>query len=156
MANCVRALSTTQLYEASGNVFWLDPSETQFDWHTIPEPEITWAQLDEGTALWTDAAFLASSENEQYRRYIFPQFCLAVTASTPHLEKCAEQGVCCFHWLCLGAGHGLLFSYYEALLNAIEQGDDAKLERLYEAGLTATIRLRLTTSFAQLLADAHQ
>ena len=57
---------------------------------------------------------------------------------------------------CLGAGHGLLFSYYEALLNAIEQGDDAKLERLYEAGLTATIRLRLATSCAQLLADAHQ
>ena len=78
-----------------------------------------------------------------------------MTASTSHIESRAEQGVCCFHRLCVGAGHGLLFSYYEALLNAVEQGDDAKLVKLYEAGLTATIRLRLTTSFAQLLADAH-
>ena len=70
MTNCLHALSTTQLYEASGNVFWLDPSETKFGCHTIPEPEITWAQLDEGAALWTDAAFVSSSENEQYRRYI--------------------------------------------------------------------------------------
>ena len=155
MANCLHALSTTQLYEAAGNVFWLDRLETQFGSDTIPEPEVTWAQLDEGAALWTDAAFVSSNENEQYRRYIFPQHCLALTASTSHVQSRADQGQCCFHRLCLGAGHGPLFSFYEALLNALEHGDDAKTLKLYEAGLTATIRLRLTTSFTQLVTDVH-
>ena len=71
MSNCLDSLTSTQQYEASGNIFWLDILSTQFGEHVLTDAEVTWRQLEEGMALWGEDAFISSSEDERYRRYIF-------------------------------------------------------------------------------------
>ena len=71
MSHCLDSLTSTQLYEASGNIFWLDILGTKFGVHVLPGAEVTWRQLEEGMALWGEDAFISSCEDEMYRRYIF-------------------------------------------------------------------------------------
>ena len=52
-------------------------------------------------------------------------------------------------------GHSIIYSWYQALADALAGGVDSRVWKLYEAGMTATIRLRLTTSHTQVLTDAH-
>ena len=64
-----------------------------------------------------------------------------------------------FNKLCVLAGHSLVYAWYQAMVDALSasgnNGDPVKVLQLYEAGMTATIRLRLTTSHTQVLTDAH-
>ena len=59
-----------------------------------------------------------------------------------------------FNKLCVLAGHALVFSWYQAMADALNE-DKVKVMQLYEAGMTAIIRLRLTTSHTQVLTDAN-
>ena len=61
-----------------------------------------------------------------------------------------------FNKLCVLAGHALVFSWYQAMADALNDNENKrKFTQLYEAGMTAIIRLRLTTSHTQVLTDAH-
>lgn len=69
-----------------------------------------------------------------------------------------------FNKLCVLGGHAIIYSWYMALADAFQEGltstgegpsDSSRVWKLYEAGMTATIRLRLTTSHTQVLTDAH-
>ena len=60
-----------------------------------------------------------------------------------------------FNKLCVLAGHALVFSWYQTMADALYANDLVKVMQLYEAGMTAIIRLRLTTSHTQVLTDAH-
>ena len=155
MQNCVAALSSTQNYEASGNIFWLDVMGTKFGEHELTDADVTWRRLVDGAALWSEEAFLSSCEDAQYRRFIFPGYLPAVIASTSHVDAMAKAGSCHFSKLCVLGGHSILYAWYQALGDALAGGLDSRVLKLYEAGMTATIRLRLTASHTQVLADAH-
>ena len=71
MQNCLAALTSTQLYEASGNIFWLDILGTRFGEHVLSDAEVTWRQLEEGMSLWGEDAFISSCDDVRYRRYMF-------------------------------------------------------------------------------------
>ena len=71
MSHCLDSLTSTQLYEASGNIFWLDILGTKFGGHALPDAEVTWRQLEEGMALWSADAYISSCDDARYRRYIF-------------------------------------------------------------------------------------
>lgn len=51
MKNCLASLSSTQLYEASGNVFWLDVLGTKFGECDLTDAEVTWHRLRDAAAL---------------------------------------------------------------------------------------------------------
>ena len=65
MKNCLVGLTSTQLYEASGNIFWLDILGTQFGEHVMGDDEVTWRQLEEGMSLWGEDAFISSCDDER-------------------------------------------------------------------------------------------
>ena len=72
MQSCLESLNSTQIYEASGNVFWLDVLGTKFGDLELHDADVTWRRLlDDGAALWSEEAFLSSCDEAQYRRFIF-------------------------------------------------------------------------------------
>ena len=155
MQSCLESLNSTQIYEASGNVFWLDVLGTKFGDLELHDADVTWRRLLDGAALWSEEAFLSSCDEAQYRRFIFPGYLLAVLANTSHVESTLKSGACHFSRLCVLGGHSIIYSWYQALADALAGGVDSRVWKLYEAGMTATIRLRLTTSKTQVLTDAH-
>ena len=156
MQSCLESLNSTQIYEASGNVFWLDVLGTKFGDLELHDADVTWRRLlDDGAALWSDEAFLSSCDEAQYRRFIFPGYLPAVLANPSHVESTLKSGACHFSRLCVLGGHSIIYSWYQALADALAGGVDSRVWKLYEAGMTATIRLRLTTSHTQVLTDAH-
>ena len=63
-----------------------------------------------------------------------------------------------FNKLCVLAGHALVYAWYQAMADALcanANNGCAKVLQLYEAGMTACIRLRMTSSHTQLITDAH-
>ena len=76
MCSCLSALTSTQLYEASGNVFWLDVLGTKFGEHDLADAEVTWHRLFDAGAIWSEEAYQASCEDAHYRRFIFQAICL--------------------------------------------------------------------------------
>jgi len=72
-----------------------------------------------------------------------------------------KSKACHFNELCCLGGHCMIYSWYVALADALQGGstpnanNTSRIWKLYEAGMTANIRLRLTTSHTQVLTDAH-
>ena len=160
MCNCLNALTSTQLYEASGNVFWLNVLGTKFGEYDLADAEVTWHRLHDAAAIWSEEAFVSSCEDPHYRRFIFPGYLPAAIANTSHIEAMVKSKACHFKALCVLGGHAIIYAWYVALADAFQagstaQGEDSRIWKLYEAGMTATIRLRLTTSHTQVLTDAH-
>ena len=71
MGNCLVALSSTQIYEAAGNVFWFDVLGDQFGEHPLADAEVTWHRMQDAAAIWSELALVASSEDPHHRRFIF-------------------------------------------------------------------------------------
>lgn len=164
MNNCLVALTSTHLYEASGNVFWLDVLGTKFGEYDLTDAEVTWHRLRDAASLWSEEAFVSSCEDPQHRRFIFPGYLPAAIANTSHIEAMVKSKACHFNKLSLLGGHALIDSWYVALADALQAGltstgegpiDSSRVWKLFEAGMTANIRLRLTTSHTQVLSDAH-
>ena len=93
---------------------------------------------------------------------IFPAYLPTAVANLSHMEGMIKAKANHFNKLCVRAGHALVFAWYQAMADALYANDLVKLTRstfkvmqLYEAGMTAIIRLRLSTSHTQVLTDAH-
>ena len=151
MPNCFNALSTTQLYEASGNVFWLDTFATSFAEEAVPDPQCTWEKLLQAELLWSSEVLESSSPTQQHRRFHFPTYFVSAVPTLGAVHPEAKS----FRILPLFAGHAILWSWFLALHRAMVQGERHKVIRLFEAGLTATIRLRLTTKLSTCMLDGH-
>ena len=155
MRSCLSALTSTQLYEAAGTIFWLDILGTKFGDHVLTDHEVTWRQLEDGMSLWGEAAFIASCDDPRYRRFIFPGYLPVVIASLSHIESMIKAGTNHFNNLCVVAGQPIVFAWYQALADALQDGDSVKAMQLYEAGMTAVLRIRFTSSNTQVVTDAH-
>ena len=88
----------------------------------------------------------------------FPDYLPTAMANLSHIEGMIKAGASHFNKLILLAGHALVYAWYQAMADALcanANNGCAKVLQLYEAGMTAVIRLRLTSSPTQLLTDAH-
>ena len=104
MNNCLASLSSTHLYEASGNVFWLDVLGTKFGECDLTDAEVTWHRLRDAAALWSEETFVSSCEDPQHRRFIFPAYLPAVIANTSHIEAMVKPKARHFNKLCVLGG----------------------------------------------------
>ena len=86
MDRCMASLTSTQIYEATGNLFWLDVLGDKFGEWSIGDAEVTWHQLQAGASVWSEEALVSSCEDPQYRRFIFPGYLPAVILDTSHIE----------------------------------------------------------------------
>ena len=77
---------------------------------------------------------------------MFPGYLVAATETFVVLDG--------YSWI-MTAGHGVLWSWFEAIAEALAAGDDIRITKLWEAGLTASIRLRVTRDPDQVVVDNH-
>ena len=165
--NCVDALTTTDLYEASGSIFWLDTLEWQ--WlsastervaHNVSH--VNWAQLRTAKSNWSEATFVNSAvDNERMRRWTFPGVYPTMVAGVAEARRGATSGRVCFAGLPLLAGHAMVWAWYWEMLEALQAlaeertpSATRRIFQLYEAALTITIRMRAGPSLNQVLLDS--
>ena len=77
MKQCKSALQSTQLYEASGNVFWFDNFKPTWEAKEIPGTTPTWDQIFRCRTQWSQDTFKLSAEEDRVaEQHRFPDTCL--------------------------------------------------------------------------------
>ena len=148
-ANCANALETTTMYEASGNLMWLDTllcsAGTQQDtlvraepsWQTVVEYQEQFFSSDGALLVEAGGVPPAGSDSEP-NILIFPGEALtAVVQDTSVKPK--EGG------LRLVAGHAMVWAWYYGMACALHSPNNVLISALWDCALSTTIRLRLMT-----------
>ena len=143
--DCGLAIRSTGLYEAGCNVTWLNPGVGDGS-----APPVSWSLMCE----LTDQLFSWDSQSHGgvtsgIRRLIFPTVFPAFVSDQRQLD--------CEHFagtLGMAAGHVLLFAWYIGVERALDSGDQTLLLELWQAGLTASVRVRVATDSRDVLLDA--
>ena len=87
MNRCMQSLSTTDMYEASGNIFWLNNGAV---WDHAASTHakvvsVSWSQIKAAKQNWSEAAFVESSVcKPHFRRFDFP-------GSYPNAIQCVPE-----------------------------------------------------------------
>ena len=69
-ANCLKSLTASGVYEAAGNVFWLNlASLPAWEVRTVLGSEISWTQLGVGRLFWSEEKFKRSADTWNLRQY---------------------------------------------------------------------------------------
>ena len=117
-------------------------------------------QFDAACTLFSKATFNASNTREHLRRYEFPGFLGTCVIGMPDVEKSKLQAPgstdivgARFHNLPLLCGRAILLGYYAMVAEAGKEGDKARLKKLFEAGLSPFVKMRLGDSLGPGLID---
>ena len=133
MRHCLVSLTSTQLYEASGNSFWLGMLWTKFGEHSLTDAKVTWRQLQDAMVLWGQDAFIASCDDPRYRRFIFPGYIPTAVANLSHIEGMIKAEANHFSRLCVLAGHSLVYAWCHALADALSAtGNDGDVLKVVQ------------------------
>ena len=143
-AQAEEALASTSMYEAAGNLFWLNPFPQSGEDAQIAGSTPSWQQI-EGMA----AAFrVADGQNENVMRegrIIFP---VVLPVHAPRAEELAQatfSGV-----LRLVTGHAALYGWYVAMFEALDSGSLSWTRKLWQAALTVTIQAHVVSDASSL------
>ena len=140
---CVEAVSTTGLYEAALNVIWLDARQTQRLPFTLPMNRPSWSLVVElyNRQFSQNASGLGGVTPDAPTRLFFPVALPAFVVDPKMLEHtCFNEG------LHMAGGHGLVFAWYLGMWKALKLKDADMIKRLWEAGLTVTVRVRKSSA----------
>ena len=140
---CVEAVSTTGLYEAALNVIWFDARQTQRLPFTLPMNRPSWSLVVElyNRQFSQNASGLGGVTPDAPTRLFFPVALPAFVVDPKMLEHtCFNEG------LHMAGGHGLVFAWYLGMWKALKLKDADMIKRLWEAGLTVTVRVRKSSA----------
>ena len=128
--NCQRSVSTSNMYEAGGSLYWLEPIVSLGGWHDDAPmvEEASWFDI------W-EAASVAIPEGvgDQDKLYFGDPF-LAFTSVSPDGVRFPSN-------LRVMRGVVLLQAWYVSMLKAIRNRDPCRIESLHVMALTISIRL---------------
>ena len=91
---------------------------------------------------------------ESFRRFIFPGIYGTALVSEAHVTEQIERKTNFFTSLPLLSGHAMICSWWLELYQAAVDNDWRRVKKLYEAGLTITIRVRVGPSISQIVMDS--
>ena len=128
--NCYFALSKHGLYEAAGNVCWINPLQGL----DVPQDSPSWKNVVELSKKF------AKSRNQQdlHNEILWPLPVYCVVKSQPAQDAFPVTMFCI-------AGHALLFAWYYAVAKAMDSNDTSWLRQLFRCGLSVTITLHYST-----------
>ena len=138
-SNLQFSLKSTNMYEAAGTVFMLDPCKFAED------EAITLSQLEAAKYWWSEEAFVKSSPTDATMRRFTFQVPFPVRVETPNVAQRKEpksEDVLMAQALPMIAGKPIVVTWYLAIAKALRSHDDKKVERLLEAGLSVPIILK--------------
>ena len=172
MHNCLASMRRTGMYEAGGSVWWFEDgtpdSKGESDSYLAAVgAEPTLGQFQSAGHFWSEDALNASSANAENRLFVFPgifstcvpdlvgiQKQVAAAETKTKSQVKATTALCCFSELPCLAGRAVLRSYQWAMVQAIEKDDKDMVRKLLQAGLSATIRMRLSVKRDDRIIDA--
>ena len=144
-ARAVMAMNTTGLYEGAGSLWWYAFPKDQvvyFLKHQLFRQDNKYAAVEAAKSHWGIEAYNATGEQQHMRHYVFPAIfptaCAGIqevqhTIEGPKDEKGKIRMIPTFHGLPLLAGWPVVLAWLEAIWEAIQEGDGAKVIRLFEA-----------------------
>ena len=142
-----QALTTAGSYEAAFSVFRLDTSVSTWKGEQVEAP-LTWTRYMQGRSVFSDAAFIASSETEQHRSFRFPgSYPTAVHGMADVQAKPLAR-------LPIFAGRAVVLGWYGEVDDALNQGLTEKLKHLVAAGLSIVVEMRVAPSADQVIKAA--
>ena len=142
VVNCASSMKTNGKYEAAGVLWWfaLSGPEVTFESKPIFKSGVKRLALDAAAVHWSEAAYAASDQAEHRRFYTFPGVMPTACSGLPDVEKSAvhvvegvTKKVPIFKALPVLAGRSVVLAYFEALVEAMEQGQSERLKKLFEA-----------------------
>ena len=149
ITNCSEALSTSGVYEAGGNLFWIDP-EVAGTAFTLPAEDPPWGWL---------SAF-AKTGFERFRpdgtsgrsRIRFP---IALETNWRAGVQEFSKVAAAFPKMLQPIGaHGYIWAWYLAMFNALDSEDVEQVQMLFECALCVTMSATVGRSQSALALDA--
>lgn len=140
--SCIQSVETTSMYEAGGNVFWVNWHPLQGAPRAIAGDPPRWSSVQElTTKYFTAAAFIDSGSRH---RLVFPAPLLVHAKSLDQVK--------CEHFdssLELLSGHVFVYAWALGMQHAMVNSDASLIRALWEAALTVTLTLRVGLTNAQ-------
>lgn len=131
------ALETTNMYEAGGNVMWLNPFPESADAQVIAGDPPSWSQVVEIQELHFNLSAVAAPHGKTFQ-HIFP---IAIPVDVSSLD--VVRGRTSFPGsLSIITGHVYLYAWFFGMWQALQAGNMAAVASLWRAGLTVTIHVR--------------
>ena len=142
IVNCASSMKTNGKYEAAGVLWWfaLCGQEVTFESKPIFKSGVKRLALDAAAVHWSEATYVASDQAEHRRFFTFPGTMPTACSGLPDVEKSVAhvvEGVTkkapIFKGLPMLAGRPVVLAYFEALVEAMQQGQSERLKKLFEA-----------------------
>lgn len=138
--HCHTSIQTTGLYEASGNIAWIDMENS-----SIPFEDPSWALV---TELATGLFMMLEPDIPPDKVLVFP---IIFDTYVLHHNDLPTQGMYPCKLLLLG-GHPIGYAWYLATWRALRSDDVARVKVLWTSALCTTIRLRVEGKIERLAA----
>ena len=145
-SQCMAALRTTNMYQAGGNLFWVNFAPGGL----CPAAKISWAQVRELQASFFDAVG-ARAKLSKEGRLVFPATLQVYIQDLGIMNTAAGTGNTTLPLL---GGHGLVMAWWAAMLDALRAGQAAshQVAALWQCALTTTIQVRLEPEASRIMA----
>ena len=139
---CLQAVATTGLYEAAVNICWLDAQKTKKLPFDLPMERPAWSTVYTiyERQFSKTANGLGGVTPDSAPRLYFP-----VPLPAFVLDPAILQQSCFNEGLVLSGGHAMVLAWFLGMHFAIELQDEEWIRRLWECGLTVTVRVRKAT-----------
>ena len=148
---CALSLGSNGLYEAPGNLFWLDEGQPTWEGHRLPASDVTYGQLAAGRQMWSDEKITHISDDTSKRHYLINE---AIPTAVPSMADVpSTEGVGFVKLPCLGS-RSVLAGFYSTMDDALRASDWAKVLNLYAAALSMRMRIRVAPSKTQVALDS--
>ena len=150
-ANCQTSITSTGLYEASGNLMWLDMMIA--GGHELPLQEPVWSVVLEYVDDFFSEAAVDSNKEQYNSRLVFPLTLEGYAKQEEQLYAggAGNVGKTYPTKVTLLIGHAVVLAWYYAMAVALKDNNVALIKLLWQAALTVTIRVRLSSSVETLL-----
>ena len=150
-SNCLASTKNTGLYEASGNLMWMDMMIA--GGHEVPLQEPIWSVVLEYVADFFSETAAERVKGQQADRLIFPLTLDGYVTLEEHLYAggAAHIGKTYPVRLILLIGHTMVVAWYFAMANALKDNNRVLIKMLWQAALTVTIRVRMAPQVDALL-----
>ena len=143
-ANCKVAVASTGMYEAGGSLMWLDPGFIG-EFVSLLHAEPAWSVV-----AGYQKEYFSHKACHGKGRLVFPCGLEAYSLDESRDWSTMPSS------LCLLGGQAIVFAWYLAAARAMVTSDDTMLRELWQAALTCTIQLKITTSASKLALSAME
>ena len=142
-ARCATAVQTTSMYEAGGNIFWLDWRRPLGEGSAIAGSPPRWSQVEEIAERWFSRNAMVGGPFVR-KRIVFPVPLLVHAPSLDNVGGGAFNGS-----LEMLAGHIWVWGWARGLATALAANDMVLVAALWESALTPTFHLRVGMTAAE-------